>query len=239
MGTRFFDRAQKWVTFGWPFPISREATVKVSVLVPFRGDGGERDRLWAYCRNRWNTLPYELVVGEDPGNGPFNISRAFNDAASRATGDVFVLFGADHIPDQDRVDWAATQLESHKWCALYSHTGGLSAGHTYAILNGYDPNSGSFTQVAPFCTSIIGIRADSWIRFDERFQGWGGEDTAWRLALETIYGPTPQPSGTLRCLYHKAASREHTDSNYALIGEYIAAQAEGRMLEYLTGLGLR
>jgi hypothetical protein len=211
---------------------------KVSILVPFRGDGGERDRLWDYCRHRWQAMKHELVIGEDPGSAPFNISRAFNDAASRATGDIFVLFGADQIPDPDRVAWAATQLETHKWCALFAATGGLSRGHTHAILNGHDPFAGSVTSSAPFCTSIIGIRADSWIRFDERFYGWGGEDTAWRMVLETLYGPTPEPSGMLRCLFHKPASREHTDHNFALIGEYITAQAEGRMLEYVTGLGL-
>jgi hypothetical protein len=212
---------------------------KVSVLIPFRGDnGGQRDRLWAWCKAQWDSMPYELVIGEDRGDGPFNISRAFNDAASRASGDVFILYGADHIPDQDRVEWAVGQLHEHPWCALYAQTAGLSATDTNAILMGYGYDKIPFTQVAPFCTSIIGIRADSWIKFDERFQGWGGEDAAWRMVLTSLYGDTPDPSGTLRCLYHEPASREYSQANFALIGEYITAEATGQMPELVERLHL-
>lgn len=210
----------------------------VSVLIPFRGDG-QRRVLRDHCRTLWDRLPYEIVESSDGHDGgPFQIARAFNFAKERATGDYLILYGADHIPDPDRIEWAVEQLASHEWCALYAQTGGISRSNTNRILAGRDPYTIPPSQVAPFCTAIIGIRRDAWVRFDERFIGWGGEDTAWRLALETLYGPTPEPSGMLRCLWHEAASREHTDRNFALIGEYMNAQAEGRMREYLTDLGL-
>lgn len=212
--------------------------MKASILIPWRTDNGQRERLWQHCRRLWETSGHEIVVGHDLGTAPFNISRAFNKAARAATGDVFILYGADHLPDLDRVEWAIEQLQTHNWCALYSHTAGLSQTDTNAILSGYHPDRLTFTQVAPFCTSIIAIRAEKWIDFDERFQGWGGEDTAWRMVLETLHGPSPEPSGTLRCLYHEAAPRTHADQNFALIGEYITAQAGGRMREYVAELGL-
>lgn len=209
-----------------------------SILIPFRGDGAQRDRLWAYCESVWRSLPYELVIGEDPGTAPFNISHAFNDAASRATGDVFILYGADQLPDADRVEWALQQLEHHAWCALYSATGGMSYPDTEAILAGQPAERYGPASVAPFCTAIIGVRADKWVRMDERFHGWGGEDTAWRMALEGLYGPTPEAHGLLRCLYHEPASREHTDHNFGLIGEYMAAQEAGLLPKYVKALGL-
>lgn len=196
----------------------------ISALIPFRGDGAQRDRLWEHCKRIWDALPVELVVGEDAGDGPFNISRAFNDAARKATGDVFVLYGADQLPDLERITWADEQLGVHAWCALYAATGAYNAGDTAAILQGADPSVLPFDQWAPFCTAIIGVRRDAWIPFDERFIGWGGEDTAWRLALNVLYGDTPEPSGTLRCLYHESASREHTAHNFGLLGEYIACE---------------
>lgn len=211
--------------------------MNISVLIPFRGDDGQRDRLWAYCRALWAALPYELVVGT-PDDGPFNAAQAFNRAAAAATGDIFILYGADQIPDPDRIEWAAQQLATHKWCALYDHTAGISAADTEAILAGAPVNNFGPAQLAPFCTAIIGIRADSWVQMDERFHGWGGEDTAWRMALEGLYGPTPEPSGTLRCLFHEPASREHTDHNFGLIGEYMAAQEAGLLPKYVKALGL-
>lgn len=210
-----------------------------SILVPFRGDGAQRDRLWAHCKNLWEHLPYELCVGTDSGEGPFNIAQAFNDAKSKATGDKLILYGADHLPDPDRIEWAIAQLDTHAWCALYAATAGYGQSSTNAILAGSLPDHLPLGVSAPFCTAIIGVRADKWIPYDERFIGWGGDDVAWRLALNSLYGDTPEPTGTLRCLYHEAASREHTDHNYALIGEYQVADASNTMALYLESIGLR
>lgn len=210
----------------------------VSILIPFRSDDPHRRRLWDHCRTIWQSTDYELVEGSDAGHGPFNIAAAFNDAASRATGDYFILFGADHIPDVSRVEWAVEQLAKHPWVPLYAETAGLTKHDTFAILNGWNPLSIPVDQVAPFCTAIIGIRRDAWIRFDTRFQGWGGEDTAWRMVLEHLYGPAPQPSGRLLCLWHEPAPRNHTDANFALIGEYMAAAERGELRKYAEQRGL-
>lgn len=210
----------------------------ISVLIPFRGYGAWRDRVWAHCRKLWAVLDVELVVGTDDGVGPFKIAQAFNDAASRATGDVFILYGADHIPDWERITWAAKQLETHEWCALYANTSGYGEASTNAIFAGAMPSAVPQGATAPFCTAIIGIRREAWIPYDERFTGWGCEDSAWRLMLETIYGLSPDPTGTLMCLYHEGASRDHFTANAALMGEYMAAADEGRMVEYIHNIGL-
>lgn len=213
--------------------------MSTSILVPFRSDDGNRQRLWDHCRAIWQNTPYELVEGHDSGDGPFNISQAFNDAAERATGDYLILFGADHIPNRDRVEWAVGHLAAGApWVPLYAETAGLSRTDTHAILNGYDPDKVPVAQVAPFCTAIIGIRRDKWVKLDERFRGWGGEDAAWRMALEHLYGPAPEPTGRLLCLWHESAPRDHTDANFALIGEYMAAAERGQLREYVEQLGL-
>lgn len=213
---------------------------RISVLIPFRGDnGGWRDRAWDHCKKLWDVLDVELVVGTDDGQGPFKIAQAFNDAARRATGDVFILYGADHLPSWGRILWAVEQLQTRPWCALYANTSGYGLTSTNAIFAGANPKNVPTGPVAPFCTAIIGIRRDSWIPYDERFIGWGCEDSAWRLMLETIYGLSPEPSGTLMCLYHEGAPRDYFTGNAALMGQYMAAADEGRMVEYIAELGLR
>jgi hypothetical protein len=206
--------------------------MRVSVLVPFRGDGGHRDRVWDYVKPLWEELPVELVVGEDPGDQPFNVSRAFNDAASRATGDLFVLFGADQLPDVDRVAWAMREAQDGaKWCPLFAATGAYSEGDTRLLVeNNADPSRFDFAQWAPFCTGIFAVTRAGWAEIngmDERFFGWGCEDTAVRMALEVVLGPAPEPAGTLHCLWHPAASRSRFDANAAMIGAYETAAAAG------------
>lgn len=206
----------------------------ISVLIPFRGDNGQRDIVWAHCRKLWEALPVELVIGTDPHpERPFSFARGINDAARKATGDIYIVFGADQIPEWERIEWAVEQLGTHQWCALYADTAGYDQTATTAIMNGYSPERVQHGSWAPFCTGIIGIRAESWINFDERFEGWGGEDVAWRMTLEALYGPTPDPTGTLKCLYHEPASKAHTENNYALIGEYMTAVKNGTIRDLL------
>lgn len=212
--------------------------MRTSILVPFKGDGGQRDRLWDHCRALWDALPYEVCVGHDDSDGPFNISRAFNDARSMATGDKFVIYGADQLPDRARIEWAIEVLDTQAWIGIFAQTGHYDHEATEAILAGANPDTLPVSAVTPFCIAIIAIRADCWVPFDERFQGWGSEDTAWRTALESLYGPPRQASGTLRCLHHEPAPRDNAEANYALLREYQHARDAGTMREYLASTGV-
>lgn len=52
---------------------------------------------------------------------------------------------------------------------------------------------------------VIVIRVDAWWRaggMDERFQGWGHEDAAFRLAADTLLGPTVRHPGAIHHLWH-------------------------------------
>lgn len=204
------------------------------MLVPFRGDGAQRDKLWDYCRPLFESLPVELVIGEDPGNGPFNISRAFNAAAREATGDIFVLYGADQIPDWDRIQWAANKLTNHAWCQMYASRQGFTEEATAAILTGAPLDGQPTEALVGRCPGIMAVRADKWFPMDEHFQGWGYEDEAFRVALTAMYGRTPPPTGTLRFLYHPPASRDFKNTNRGMYAEYKAAAAAGTMREFLN-----
>ncbi len=208
--------------------------MRVSILIPWRTDNGQRQKLWNHCRRLWEATGYEINVGEDPGHHPFNAARAFNRAARKATGDVYITYGADHLPDVDRITWAVDQLHTYNWCAVYAQTAHLSETDTNALLTGYSPTNITPAQVVPFCLGVNAVRADKWIDLDERFTGWGSEDTAWRLVLEATYGPTPQPTGTLWALHHDPAPRDHAEDNYELLREYQNAHNAGTLTDYMA-----
>lgn len=154
--------------------------MNVSVLIPWRTDNGHRARVFAHIRELWAQLPVQLVIGADSETEtPFNVARAFNDAARHATGDVFVLFGADQLPDLDAVHAAAAHaLEHDSWAPLFASTGAYRELDTDLILKGADPARYDFSQWAPFCTGILAVSRGAWSRvngMDERFFGWGCE----------------------------------------------------------------
>lgn len=211
----------------------------LSVLIPFRGDGARRDELFKFVRAAWQQLPVEVFVGSDPGDAPFNISRAFNDAASQASGDCYLLASADALPPTpEHLDWIVTQLETHPWLGAYAETGAYSKVDSDRILKGENPDRFTFEQWAPFCTGAIALHRDIWNDvngMDERFHGWGCEDTAFRLTLETLHGQPPEPRGCARSLWHPAASREFFETNADRLGYYITAAAEGNLYDLVAG----
>jgi hypothetical protein len=226
-----------------PVDFHREAYVNVSVLIPWRTDHAHRAQVFAHVRERWAELPVQVVIGQDagPADAPFNVSRAFNDAARHATGDVFVLFGADQLPDLDAVYAAAAYaLEHDSWAPLFANTGAYREIDTGLIVHhGADPARYDFAQWAPFCTGILAVTRRVWEDIggmDERFFGWGVEDAALRLVLGNLHPSGYEPTGTLRCLWHPAAPRDRFEANSALMGEYIAAVDSGRLREYVDNL---
>ena len=216
--------------------------MNVSVLIPWRTDHGPREVVFGHVLERWRALPVEVVIGQDSGDGPFNVSAAFNDAARQATGDVFVLFGADHLPDLDAVHDAARAAHTHdSWAPVFASTGAYRQIDTGLIVNGANPELYDFAQFAPFCTGILAVSRNAWITvngMDERFLGWGCDDVALRIALGVLVGPPVfEPIGTCRALWHPAAPRDHFEVNAARIGVYETAAAAGAdaMRELVSG----
>jgi hypothetical protein len=178
-------------------------------------------------------------VGEEAGTGPFNAAQAFNNAFDKATGDVVVTFGADHLPDVEAITAAVEIATETGWAPVFTETREYTPEDTEHILNGANPNLFPTTQMAPFCIAIIACHRSAWIPFDERFNGWGSEDTAWRLALTALHGEAPKPAPrALRALWHPPASKDHADANFTLLEEYVHAANHGIMRQHLETLGV-
>lgn len=207
---------------------------------------------WDAMRNRG--LVDEIIIGVDPLFGqprykdtnpvvrrddppprnvfephPFSVARALNDAAKHAHGDHFLLFGADHVPDARAIEWAAHQLRGYAFARIYDRVAYATEAATRLILHGTVlPLEAADWHVHPApCPGVLGVRRAAFEAaggLDERYEGWGYEDTAFLDALARTHANgvrgTMGPSGyVLRELWHDGAARDLAGRNAELYRE--------------------
>jgi hypothetical protein len=192
--------------------------VNVSVLVPRRDDGGRRDELWAWTRKRLETLhpEFEIIEGHHD-DGPFNRSAAINQAVEQATGDVFVIADSDSFVGQAQLNQAVEvaavgnqiTFAFDQWCYL-------SRAMSDQIMRGFvgDWTPGVEFTMTNTCSSMVVTPRSLWEQMggaDEGFVGWGGEDIAISLALQTFGGGMKRISGNCWHLHHAPAPRTNDE----------------------------
>lgn len=221
----------------------------LAVLIPYRAPRGSwRHRLAQYTARLWDQVPgVEVIHASDKPwkrGDPFNLPRSVNRARAQTSARRLLVMGADHIPPtRDVIDRIHATLDQAPWMCVYSDTWQYSERATRRILAGSvdpyrTPPDGRRVGVS---WGITAYRAEVWDDlggYDEHFCGWGEEDRAVRLALETLYpGGIAEGEGYVSTLWHPPASREHLPRNRARYGLYQAAAAEGpeAMLRFLHG----
>jgi hypothetical protein len=194
--------------------------MKARIVVPRLADGSERDRLWAYCRRHWEAeLPaLQIFEGHHEGDGFFNRSAAINRAAE-GEWDLAVILDSDTILDAEQVISGIELAEETGALVLpYKLRNMLSEVGTRAIIDGHigtwEPWVTARERNRVSCCVIV-PRAlwDAVGGFDERFEGWGGEDEAFHAACGAL-GGVRRLDGANWHLYHAASP--HHDRNSPL-----------------------
>jgi hypothetical protein len=225
--------------------------VKVVVLCPRRADNGWRDELWGFVRAWWTTHHPEWPIVEGfHTDGLFNRSAAINQAASNAGDwDVAIIIDADTLSDPtairlgaDMAEWSGCMVVCHDRRVMLSKHG------TKRILRGYRHSwhTRNFVERTWFesCSSAVAVSRSVFQRaggFDERFVGWGREDSAFRIACETVTGkPMLRVSSEAWHLWHPVAEgTQHGHPDRALndqrFEQYQKAAGDVARVDSLTG----
>jgi hypothetical protein len=192
----------------------------------------------------------ELVVGHDPLFGkrqgffreepsgledwpkhprPFSVARALNNAAKHAHGEHLLLFGADHVPDVKAVEWAVHQLRGYAFARIYGRVAYATEAATRIVLSNlhYPLDAADWHEHSAPCPGVLAVRRSAWDKaggLDERYEGWGYEDTAFLDKLVAVHQNglrgRLEPSGfILRELWHDGAARDLAGRNAALYRE--------------------
>lgn len=196
----------------------------VSVLIPFRGGDAIRDRNLEWITYRLEMLHpgWEIITEmEPPSSDPFCKAAALNRAVRRSRGGIVIQHDSEVFAQPELMEQLVSQAQSAGW-ALFERVHKLSPEISERICNGAKDTAppelaeGDVQQEVDcrqtgtwygFCTAV---RRDKWIDLDERFQGWGYEDVAWRYAMETLVGPPGWVSGDLYHLWHPLTNREQS-----------------------------
>jgi hypothetical protein len=217
-----------------PAPIYRsQRNPKISLLVPFRDDGEHRSRVWQWLRRYWAYhLPsVEIIQGYDK-HYPFSKATAVNNAATQATGKVFVILDADAYLDPEvLLNCADNILDALKdnrrlWYMPYTHLYRLNQPTTEQILqlsphdgiqmispppgewlepgrsHHYGHGYGAMIQIMPR-EAFFAVGG-----MDCRFRGWGSEDASMLKALDTLYTPHELTSNDLWHLWHERVGND-------------------------------
>lgn len=169
---------------------------------------------------------------KDAGEIPFSKSVAVNDAASRAHGDIFIISDVDVYISVDSVLECIQEIRSAKkkgyklWFIPYRNLFRLTESVSklilqsnpgnplkisYPVSEGLYSNTGSHqgtpvSKIGHWYGAMIQIvpregfySTGGW---DEKFFGWGGEDHAAMVAVDTLYGPHKTLPGQVLHLWH-------------------------------------
>jgi hypothetical protein len=173
-------------------------------LVPRRNDTGPRDKLWAYCRARWEMYFPDIPIFEGHhDDGPFNRSAAVNRAAKLAgewdlgiviDSDVIlsvsqVQAAIDRATDTGRVTWAHRRWRGIREDMSVRLAADLRDMGPELDRDELDLMVERTNPISWSCCFVVPREVwDSTGGFDERFEGWGFEDMAWQSLITGLYG---------------------------------------------------
>lgn len=211
-------------------------TVRVAVVIPWRGGHPDRERHHETVRAHLrDLLPDAVHLDVDSGHAPFSRAASRNlgvKLAQDAECDVVVLCDADTLPEREPLLAAIESAHQDGLLHLpYTHFRGLSQNGTRSYLGGTPGDACEVDLAHDWATGgILCLTPTAWWRaggMDERMVGYGYEDAAYRIAADALLGPTVKHPGTIWHLWHEQqmglGSPEHT-ANGELAARYVAAE---------------
>lgn len=219
----------------------------ISLLVPFRNDHQEgRAENWQWLKQYWEyCLPEaEIIVGDAPGE-PFSKSCAVNAAYRASSGDVLVQIDADCYIDPSVILNCAEQIREGRsrepceyvWFVPYNRLFRLTRVSTLMLIGSEPSDPFTFSsppdddEVGPtngsgfghWFGALIQIYPREAFQFvhgmDARFRGWGGEDVAFVLALDTLFGVHRLTTNQVLTLWHSVLAKPGTNPDLLRIWE--------------------
>lgn len=236
-----FDKPKNYET--WLYRRANRSG-SVSVLIPYRSDGAERDRNWAYLRERWQRhFPeWEIVVGTHQ-NGGWSKGAALWDAFNASSGSTIVIADADVWTSGVQYAVDKINIRSNTWAVPHQRVKRLTADATEQVMVGdlrFDRikkvhlDRDGYTGIAGGGLTVMHRDLYEAAPIDPRFIGWGQEDQAAGHAWTTLAGRPWRGYYDLFHLWHppqaKMGRTIGSKEGYALKQRYAGARNQKRRM---------
>lgn len=217
---------------------------QLSIIIPFYTDCHQRVKIFKWVIRYYKKYcpDAQICVGSS-SHSPFSKAKAVNEAFKKATGSILAIIDADIICNPNVLLNADHLLKTSPWIIPYEHVCNISKKSTNELLNKEPtwPLSSNFSFVYRSQLPVGGaniLKRESFEAiggFDERFQGWGGEDDAFVAAMNTICGHYTRTNDTLFHLWHPFSQTDPLlyKHNASLALQYCRSQGRKHKIDRL------
>jgi hypothetical protein len=150
-------------------------------------------------------LPNAEIRAFDSGHQPFNRAASRNGGVADSDAEILVVCDGDAIAQPAPLLEAVAGAHDGRLHLPYTAVRLLTQDGSEHIHLGDDPDTANIWHVNPYSVGgCVVVSRDTWRAvggWDERFTGWGFEDTAFWAATDTFFGTT-RHEGTLYDLWH-------------------------------------
>lgn len=190
-----------------------------------------------------STTPYRLAHAPP---GPWCKGATANRAVEESDADIVVLHDADVWCD-GLPDAIQAVMDGASWAVPHRGVFRLDEDATARVLDGEEPHEDMGLTQRPYLGTLGGgiVVASREvmlsISLDERFVGWGQEDSSWGIALGCLLGPPWRGHQPLYHLWHPPQERDSrrrgSRPGWALFRRYHAARNDPAAMRALIEEG--
>jgi len=193
----------------------------LGIVIPYRGDLGYRERLIKYNVARLRCLvPEAQIVVQDSKQPLFNRSEARNLGAKKVNREFLLLLDADTVFNVDQIKHGVGVIASGvaPWVIAYQDYYSLTEDASWKLMEQKGdvklgtPQPGEYMFKLKSFAGVLLMRKsvfDAVGGYDERFQGWGYEDNAFKDKMDTLQGTFARVNGNAYHLWHPRSEEEN------------------------------
>ena len=222
----------------------------LSIIIPYKSDGDLRNKHIEFTLKRYKEMfpEAQIIVSEDEKNDKkswetFNKSKIINKGFKQVNNNNIFITDIDMIFEKESIEKSLKIINKYScivpFTTIYKLYKGISTqvlenGLNKKEINKENCNSYHSKRRTSGCILLESSNFTLVNGYDERFIGWGAEDTAFVIAVTTITGKyAHRLIGESWHLWHRKGSNSQEENTRQLYSRYLEAKGNKKEMEKL------